>query len=53
MQNRYIIQELNNSGFTHYKIIDTENKCKVIYKSKDYTTITKVLKELETKTAKK
>lgn len=52
MNNRYSLQEINISGFTHYEIIDTDNKCKVVYISKDYATITKVLKELETKTAK-
>ena len=43
---RYILQEMNVSGFTHYEIIDTENKCEVVYISRDYATITRLLTKL-------
>lgn len=33
---RYTAQEMNNSGFIYYAIIDTENACKIVYTTKDY-----------------
>lgn len=45
---RYSLQEMNFSGFTYYEIIDTENKCKTIHKTKDCTEATKKLEELNT-----
>ena len=46
MNNRYIMQEiLNNSGFIHYEIIDTQNKC-TVYTSKDYIKTIEILKQL-------
>lgn len=33
---KYSLQEMKDSGFTYYEIIDTENHCKVVFSSKNY-----------------
>lgn len=42
---RYILQEMNNSGYTYYEIIDTENKCKTVYRSVNYISVNEILKQ--------
>lgn len=44
---RYSLQEMNNSGFTYYEIIDTENNCSTKYASKNYVQIYNFMKWLE------
>lgn len=44
--NRYSFQELKNSGFTYYEIIDTLNNCEVVYRSKKYIDTISKLNEL-------
>lgn len=46
--NRFVIQEIKISGFTHYEIIDTENKCKTVYTNKDYVKVIEILEQLKT-----
>ena len=43
---RYSLQEMNFSGYTYYEIIDTENKCKVIFTTKNYSKAIEKLIEL-------
>ena len=33
---RFTIQEMKDSGFTYYQVIDTENGCQVMHTTKDY-----------------
>ena len=46
--NRFVIQEMKISGFTHYEIIDTENECKTVYTSRDYMKVIGELVKLRT-----
>lgn len=43
---RYTIQEMKNSGFTYYQIIDTENKCAVVLETINYMLAAAVLGKL-------
>ena len=43
---RYTIQEMKNSGFTYYQIIDTANKCRIVLESVNYMLVAAVLGKL-------
>jgi hypothetical protein len=44
---RYSIQEMKNSGFTYYEIMDTANHCRVVFTTKDYCQAAAKQQELE------
>lgn len=44
---RYSLQEMNISGFTYYEIIDTDNRCKVVFMSSNHCAAIEELKRLE------
>lgn len=44
---RYSIQEMKNGGFPYYEIIDTENRSRVVFTTKDYCQATAKQQELE------
>lgn len=44
---RYSIQEMKNSGFTYYEIIDTADKCRTVFTTKDHCQAAAKRQELE------
>lgn len=42
---RYQLQEMKNSGFTYYEIIDTENNNKIMFSSINFLLVTTLLGE--------
>lgn len=41
---RYTIQEMKNSGYTYYQIIDTANNCAVVFQSVNYMLVAEMLR---------
>ena len=44
---RYTLQQINDGGYISYEIIDTKNKCRTLYTSKNYTQIYAFMQWLE------
>lgn len=44
---RYSLQQINDGGYISYEIIDTENKCEVLYTSKNFSQIYNFIQWLE------
>lgn len=44
---RYILQELSNNGYIYYGIMDTENDCKIVFKSYNYVEVIERLRGLK------
>ena len=45
---RYSIQEMNNSGFTYYEVIDTADNCKTVFQTTNYIESLDFTRQLET-----